>query len=207
MKELGRLRKKHVLHDDTVRNRVFVGALKLFNRKGYSATTVREIVAEAGVTKPVLYYYFGSKEGVYLSLITESFARINVLIEELERMEGSSRERLFWFTDKIFTLADANIEQVRLMYAIYYGPPQGAPFFDFEAYHQKIQQSVQSLVIEGIGAGEFKDMDAEEIMWAVVGALNIAIELRLCHPERDLDSAGLVRILGVIFKGISAAPG
>jgi len=206
VKRLGHLREKDVSSNDTVRNRVLTGALRLFNRKGYAAATVREIVAEAGVTKPVLYYYFGNKEGVYLDLIRESFAHVDVIIDELDRMEGSVRERILWFTDRIFTLADANIEQVRLMHAIYYGPPRGAPFFDFEAYHRKIQQSVQRLIVEGIGIGEFKDLGVEEAMWAVVGAFNIAIEVRLCHPEWDLGRAGLVRILGVIFEGISAVP-
>ena len=36
-------------------------ALDLFYAKGYDAVGVQEIVDKAGVTKPTLYYYFGSK--------------------------------------------------------------------------------------------------------------------------------------------------
>ena len=36
-------------------------ALDLFYAKGYDAVGVQEIVDRAGVTKPTLYYYFGSK--------------------------------------------------------------------------------------------------------------------------------------------------
>jgi len=36
---------------------------------------VREIVAAAGVTKPVLYYYFRNKEGIYLELMQGSLPR------------------------------------------------------------------------------------------------------------------------------------
>ena len=43
------------------RERLLSGATELFASKGYAATTVREIVERAGVTKPVLYYYFRSK--------------------------------------------------------------------------------------------------------------------------------------------------
>jgi AcrR family transcriptional regulator len=39
-------------------------AARLFARDGYEATSVRTIVEAAGVTKPTLYYYFGSKEGL-----------------------------------------------------------------------------------------------------------------------------------------------
>jgi AcrR family transcriptional regulator len=42
-----------------------------FARKGYDRTSVQEIVAAAGVTKPVLYYYFRNKEGLYLELLRE----------------------------------------------------------------------------------------------------------------------------------------
>jgi AcrR family transcriptional regulator len=39
-------------------------AAKLFASRGYDATSIREIVEAAGVAKPTLYYYFGSKEGL-----------------------------------------------------------------------------------------------------------------------------------------------
>ncbi|MBW2208934.1 MAG: helix-turn-helix transcriptional regulator, partial [Deltaproteobacteria bacterium] len=40
-------------------------ATALFAQKGYAGTSVREIVERAGVTKPVLYYYFENKEGLF----------------------------------------------------------------------------------------------------------------------------------------------
>ena len=52
-----------------VRERLLAAAIELFTGQGYAATSVREIVAAAGVTKPALYYWFGSKEGLYLALV------------------------------------------------------------------------------------------------------------------------------------------
>lgn len=49
--------------------RLLDAAMLLFSRKGYAATSVRELVEQAGVTKPVLYYYFRNKAGLYLALI------------------------------------------------------------------------------------------------------------------------------------------
>jgi TetR/AcrR family transcriptional regulator len=189
--------------DAQMRNRVLRSAGEIFNRKGYAATTVREIVATAGVSKPVLYYYFGSKEGVYLDLIREGFNRLEKLVEELHREKGTATGKLLWFCDQVFVLSEANMEQVRLMYAIYYGPPQGAPFFDFQAVHVKLQSIVKDLIVEGILAGEFRDESVEDMVLAVLGALNVVIEVRLGHPEVDLGRAGLSRILGVILKGIA----
>src|SRR3954453_4036425 len=43
-------------------------AARLFAAHGYDATSVRTIVEAAGVTKPTLYYHFGSKEGLAQAL-------------------------------------------------------------------------------------------------------------------------------------------
>ncbi len=41
----------------------------LFAERGYAATTLDEIAAAAGVTKPVLYRHFPSKKALYLALL------------------------------------------------------------------------------------------------------------------------------------------
>ena len=42
---------------------------KLFAEKGFEATTVEEIAAKAGVSKPVVYEHFGGKEGLYAVVV------------------------------------------------------------------------------------------------------------------------------------------
>ena len=190
--------------DVAVRERLLKSAIGLFNRKGYAAATVREIVAAAGVSKPVLYYYFRSKEGIYLDLMREGFSRFDVLIDDSCRMGGSAAERIRNLCGGSFDLFRGNIEVARLMYAIYYGPPQGAPFFDFDSYHFKFQDAVRRLVEEGIRGGEFRKGDAGDMAWAVIGAVNVAMESQLCHPEIALGKEGFGRVLGIIFDGIAA---
>jgi TetR/AcrR family transcriptional regulator len=45
-------------------------ALQLFAEEGYEHIGVQRIVHEVGVTKPTLYHYFGSKEGLLNSIMT-----------------------------------------------------------------------------------------------------------------------------------------
>jgi len=40
------------------KERLLETAIGMFAEKGYAGTSVREIVEQAGVSKPVLYYYF-----------------------------------------------------------------------------------------------------------------------------------------------------
>jgi AcrR family transcriptional regulator len=187
----------------TVRQRLLTAATDLFACKGYAATTVREIVASARVTKPVLYYYFKNKEGIYLELMRETFAKADQLLDSARRDQGSVKERLMRLCDRGFSLFTENIEAMRVMYAIYYGPHQGAPFFDFDAYHLKIQESIRRLIEEGIRKGEFCKGNAEDMTWAILGAVNVAMEVQLGHQEMGLGREGLARVLNLIYRGIS----
>jgi AcrR family transcriptional regulator len=189
--------------DVAVRERLLLSATDLFTRKGYAGTTVREIVESAGVTKPVLYYYFNNKEGIYIDLMREGFSRFDSLLYATMEEPGSAAEKLKRLSARTFDIFLEHIGVARLMYAIYYGPPQGAPFFDFEAYHLKFRNAVRRLVDEGMRSGEFRRGNAEDMTWALIGAVNVAMEAQLCHSELGLDRNRLDRVLDVIFAGIA----
>ena len=199
MRETGRGSKSSEV---AVRERLLACATQLFTLKGYTGTTVREIVAAAGVTKPVLYYYFQNKEGIYLELIRGAFAKLDALLDASRSERGNTSERLLGLCDQVLSLFVENIEVAKLMYSISYGPPQGAPFFDFDSHQVKFHEAVRRLIREGIRQGEFKKGNVEDIMWSIMGAVNVAMEVQLCHPELGMDRKRLARILHLIFKGI-----
>ena len=188
--------------DRQVRDRLLTSAARLFARKGYAATTVREIVAEAGVTKPALYYYFRNKEGLYAEILQTASVRYRRLLEEARQKEGRAVSRLLNLADQILVLFREQIEVARLAYSIYYGPPQGTPAFDFDAYHLNFHGLVTELVQFGFKNREFRRGRVEDITWLVMGAVNVALETQLSHPERGLDRPGLRRALKLFFNGL-----
>jgi len=46
-------------------DRILRVASKLFAEKGYSNVSIRDVCKETGTTAPVIYYYYGSKKGLY----------------------------------------------------------------------------------------------------------------------------------------------
>lgn len=58
------------------REKILSCALESFYEWGYDAVGVQEIVEKAGVTKPTLYYYFGSKRGLLECVMNEHFSRL-----------------------------------------------------------------------------------------------------------------------------------
>jgi len=202
---MGRPKNSSALSDNSARLRVLAAATELFTRRGYTAATVREIVEAAGVTKPILYYYFGNKAGVYLEILKTGFRDFEELLEDCRHHQGSAKERIFHLADETHRLWCSHLGAARLMQSIYYGPPQGAPFFDFEVYQAKFYESVKQLVKMGIKAGEFRAADPEYMTWAVIAAISLANELKLAHPENGLGHRGLTAVLELIFQGISFA--
>jgi TetR/AcrR family transcriptional regulator len=189
--------------DQTVRQRLLARATELFARKGYASTTVREIVEAAGVTKPALYYYFRNKEGLYLELMQEAWKRFDTILDGVPNESGTIKERIIHLLDQILGLVLDQIEVARIGYSIYYGPPQGTPFFDFDAFHLKFQEGIRNLIEEGIQKKELRKGEGLDMTWTLIGAVNLAIELQICHPEMGVGREGLARIVKLIFEGIA----
>jgi AcrR family transcriptional regulator len=59
----------------------------VFARRGYHAASMDEIALEAGISKPMLYAYFGSKEGLYVAYIDRTGRE---LLDRLVRAGGAA---------------------------------------------------------------------------------------------------------------------
>jgi AcrR family transcriptional regulator len=190
--------------DGAVRQRLLRAAADLFAQKGYAATTVREIVAAAGVTKPVLYYYFQSKEGLYLELM-ETTARRLLGVLEVTQMPGATvRQRITRLGELAFQEVVENLQAMKVIHSIYYGPPQGAPFVDFDALHQRFHDELFKLVQEGMATGEFQAGDPQVMTWALMGAEHLAMDLELCKPDvMRMGLAGLRQVTDLVLDAIS----
>ena len=186
-----------------VRERLLAEALRLFTSRGYAATTVREIVEAAGVTKPVLYYYFGSKEGLYLEIMNGIGALFDQRIDALRMTSGSVRERLLHLFTGMFDGARSNLGAVRLAYAIYFGPPQGAPFIDFNRFFDQVLAIVDSLIDEGVVSGEIRDCHRQSLVWSLVGSYHTILEEQICRTPARIDRDGLTAVISMILDGVA----
>src|SRR5690349_17674097 len=61
-------------------------ACRVFGESGFAATSVADVAEAAGISKPLIYNYFGSKEGLYAVCIRHAAA---ALVAEIERTAAS----------------------------------------------------------------------------------------------------------------------
>lgn len=74
---------KRLSDEGDLKARLLLSALSHFAAKGYDGVQVKEVAEEAGVSKPTLYYHFGSKEGLFRQLCLVSLASMAVRIQAM----------------------------------------------------------------------------------------------------------------------------
>ena len=102
------------------RELILDAALDLFYAKGYDAVGVQEIVDRAGVTKPTLYYYFGSKIGLLRNLLERGYSIMEKSVLEASRMNANLPEVLYKVAREFFDYAAAHEKFYLFMLALFY---------------------------------------------------------------------------------------
>ena len=189
-------------HDDQTRDRLLRAAVGVFDEKGYAAASVREIVAQAGVTKPALYYHFGSKEGLLLAVLEHAARRFEDTLSRAARRPGSTRERLLSLGEDLYSLFQEHLPAVRVAHALFLAPAGAAPAFDFSVFHRTLHRALRHIVQEGLAAGEVPPTSPEDVAIAISGVIG-GCAARQFHPGLEpIAPADLRRVLEMVFDGI-----
>src|SRR5450830_1771718 len=78
----------------TTRDNILKAAIKVFARYGYDGGSVEKISKAAKSFDRMIYYYFGSKEGLYIEVIEEIYRRMNEAEEQLNLRPDQPLEAL-----------------------------------------------------------------------------------------------------------------
>ena len=107
----------------SVARHIAKAAARLFASRGYDATSVREIVEAAGVTKPTLYYHYGSKEGLAQALVIDPLTRLREAIgAHLESSEVDPIGLISGLFEIHFEFCREDPDRTRFIYALFFGP-------------------------------------------------------------------------------------
>lgn len=69
---------------DDRRTKIIKGATELFASKGFTRTSVEDVMSILGISGPAFYYYFDSKPDVLAAMLDEAMTRAEEAIESLE---------------------------------------------------------------------------------------------------------------------------
>ena len=102
------------LQNMNTRERLISIALERFSRQGYEAVGIQEIVDTAEITKPSLYHYFGSKQGLLETIVREWGEKLAVLLEKTAEYHHNLVMNLRGLFDQMIHFAGGNPEFFRL---------------------------------------------------------------------------------------------
>jgi AcrR family transcriptional regulator len=99
-------------------------AARLFAQRGYAATTVDDIVAEAGVSKPMLYRHFASKKELQTKLLERRRDELAAApLDSFLQGEGEPRQRLPAMIDAWFAHVEQHPDTSRILFQDATGDP------------------------------------------------------------------------------------
>jgi TetR/AcrR family transcriptional regulator len=190
-------------HGTRTRQQILRAAMRRFAHCGYAAASVQEIVDEARVSKPALYYHFGDKAGLYRALVDFAFDERYRLMQEAVKRGRTTRERLVEIAAAVFEFTAANRDLMRLAFSAVFAAPGEVPAeLAHFAKGRRNYEFVRSLIEEGQAAGELDaGFDSEELAFGLYGLWNNYIMVRLLWPGCTLDRRTARRVVELFLTG------
>jgi TetR/AcrR family transcriptional regulator len=189
-------------HEVHARKRLLKAAIQIFDRKGYAATSVREVAEMAGVTKPVVYYHFGSKEGLLVAILDQAVRVFTQTLDAAVARAGSARERLQWLCEDIYALFEEHVSVARVAHMMFLGPRETCPPYDLMVLERRLREAVVRIVSDGQLATELRRAEPEDVALAVIGILEGCQDRQMFPELSQVGRNGLRRILSLLFDGL-----
>ena len=90
---------------------------RIFGARGFRSASMDEIAEASGITKALLYQYFGSKEGLYEACLERARARLFEELREVAEAAPGALERLQAVVTAYFDYIDEHRGSLWLLYA------------------------------------------------------------------------------------------
>jgi AcrR family transcriptional regulator len=186
------------------RAQIIKAAMTCFMRKGYSNTSMDDIVAESGLSKGSLYWYFKSKDDLFESAVKSFFADFGQ-----ESLAGF--ERCTTASDKLRFLGKEMTGFVKMAEGLF------NLFLEFWAQSSSREEAgrlwtdllvqykaiVVDIIEEGVRKCEFKPVNAEGLVWAMMAAYDGLAAYTMLMPALNMEQVSQA-FIETLLKGLEA---
>jgi AcrR family transcriptional regulator len=178
-------------------------AARLFAARGYDATSVREIVEAAGVTKPTLYYHYRSKEGLAQALLTVPMTRFLATLREILERPGDPAAQLERSFQVHFDFCREDPDRARFVYALLFGPLGSGLAAELARFGEEMTAVMTATVRPLAAAGRIAADRVDDCAMACRGMIVIAT-MDFLYRGVDLDPGLAGRLVGDLLHGFGA---
>jgi AcrR family transcriptional regulator len=176
-------------------------AVTVFTERGFDAASMDEIAERTGITKPMLFRYFGSKEGLYLASI-ERAAKPMIELFRVATVEEQDPARRLWAGTRAFL---GWVDENRAVYARLFLEATargGEPAALVERLSRELNLTLSGLFVDtASAAGVAPTAEVEAMAVCMNGATAAMARWWLEHPDVSRDLVAL-RLVNFAWMGL-----
>ncbi|MFB7334306.1 TetR/AcrR family transcriptional regulator [Streptomyces adustus] len=161
-------------------------AAEEFGTRGYALGSTARMAARAGITKPMIYEYFGSKDGLYLACLEQAGTRLVAAVSSAQ--EGpSDLTRAVRTLEAVFHALASCLHDWELVYDGTL-PVDGPLHTAAAAYRRELNRMGAVGVAEFLRASPATEpLDADLVTHLWYGTVSAAVAWWRHHPEQTAD--------------------
>lgn len=190
------------------RSQILDACRKVFSLKGYHASSVADVIAEANIARGTFYLYFPSKRAVFEALLEEMFGQITGTIRRISTARGSDSvlEQMYGNVRRIVDVLEDNRDLTIILLREAVGLDAD---FDHKlnTFYDRLSDVIEGALRLGQSMGLVRPCDTRLVTCCVLGSLKEVMLRRLTGGGgRSLNRDELAReIMDYNVKGVFIA--
>lgn len=145
-------------------------AARLFNERGFHTTSLDDVAASLGVSKPTIYHYLGNKEQVLLECLTLGLEKLFAAADEARAASGTGLDRLRSFLCRYAQVNIDDFGRCVILSADAALSPDGTA--KLRAMKRRVDSALRALILEGMEDGSIAPTDPKIMAFTLAGAIN-----------------------------------
>ena len=171
-----------------------------FAERGYANASLVEIAAVAGISKPLLYTYFGSRDGLHAACVRRAGEHLVEAVTRAQRVQGTQQRALATLTAIVEAL-DGGTEKWRVLYD--FTPPRPSSAHERTRHYQQALNALGSEGVAEVLSGRSGPMSSEThslLLACWFSVVSAVIDWWTEHP--DLTTAEITHHCRQLFAAI-----
>ena len=185
------------------RNQILAVAERCFATSGFGGTSINDVAAATRYSKPVLYYHFGSKAGLFRAVLEQSYDQCHAILETGAECSGRLEEQLVEIIAGMFDFLKDRQDLTRLAFAAAFAAPNEVPKgLKNDERRKRNFQFLQKIIEAGLKRGELNPAyGAHTLTCGIYGAMSFYLMASVLFPGTRLNQKTARQIVALYLHG------
>lgn len=185
------------------RDAVLRAAVRMFNERGFHATSLDDVAASLGISKRTIYHYLANKDQVLLECITIGLQQLLEAADEVRREPGDGHHRLTRFLRRYAEINMDDFGRCVIRTGVEVLSPDSMP--RYRQLKRAIDSALRAMIEEAVADGSIAPVDVKMAAFVLAGALNWPA--RWHDPQGPLPAEEIaVKLVEILTKGLDPRP-